>query len=269
VAGTTAAAMYLDGKYAVRKDLREIQRILKIIKLYTTAGEFFPRVCNYLQQTHIFDIVVTNRQALYYFFEESVNRRPNDDCIWSREGCFTWAQAYERANQWAQWFLQQGVKPHDYVAFYLTNSPDFVLAWLGLWAIGAAPAMINHNLAGNALIHCLKVPKASLLLADEDPVLRARIDEEKGAIEGELGMNIVVLDEQVRKDVRNQEAKRPEDALRDGIKGDWPMAMFYTRFVSCTPVYSMTILTKNSGTTGLPKGCPYNIDRGFQGGCSV
>ena len=123
------------------------------------------------------------------------------------------------------------MKPHDYVAFYLTNSPDFVLAWLGLWAIGAAPAMINYNLAGNALIHCLKVPKAKLLLVDEDPALRARIDEERGKIEGDLGMNVVVFDKNVKNQVLAQEAKRPEDAYREGIKGDWPMVMFYTRFV--------------------------------------
>ena len=127
------------------------------------------------------------------------------------------------------------MKPHDYVAFYLTNSPDFVLAWLGLWAIGAAPAMINYNLAGKALIHCLKVPKAKLLLVDEESALRARIDEEREMIEGELGMNVVVLDEQVKNKVRDQEAKRPEDAYRDEIKGDWPMVMFYTRFESCGP----------------------------------
>ena len=31
----------------------------------------------------------------------------------------------------------------------------------------------------------------------------------------------------------------------------------------------LSLLIKHSGTTGLPKGCPFNVDRGFQGGCSV
>jgi acyl-CoA synthetase (AMP-forming)/AMP-acid ligase II len=190
--------------------------------------------------------------SLYYFFEDAVNRTPNNECIWSREGCYTWAQTYDRANQYAQWFLSQGVKTHDYVSFYLTNSPDFIFAWLGLWAIGAAPAMINHNLAGKALIHCLKVSGSTLLLVDEDPALQARISEKRGQIEEELGMQIHFIDLHAKEEIRSQKAERPADAYREGVKGDWPLAMFFT-----------------SGTTGLPKGVPFQIDRGFQMAASV
>jgi len=93
-------------------------------------------------------IVKRKRQSLYYFFEDSVKKRQNDDCIWSREGCYTWNQTYARVNQYAQWYLEQGVQPKDLVCFYMMNSPDFVFAWLGLWAVGAAPAMINYSKCG-------------------------------------------------------------------------------------------------------------------------
>jgi acyl-CoA synthetase (AMP-forming)/AMP-acid ligase II len=103
------------------------------------------------------------------------------------------------------------------------------MAWLGLWAIGAAPAMINYNLAGKALMHCLKVSGAKLLLVDEDPELVARIDDVRADIEGQLGMRITVLDRDVKKVIRTMKAERPEDAFREGVKGDWPMSIFYTR----------------------------------------
>lgn len=103
------------------------------------------------------------------------------------------------------------------------------MAWLGLWAIGAAPAMINYNLAGKALMHCLKVSGAKLLLVDEDPELVARIDDLRADIEGQLGMRITVLDREVKKVIRTMKAERPEDAFREGVKGDWPMSIFYTR----------------------------------------
>jgi acyl-CoA synthetase (AMP-forming)/AMP-acid ligase II len=173
--------------------------------------------------------VKSKRISLYYFFEESVLRKPNDEAIWSRDGCYTWQQTYDRVHQFSQWFLQQGVKPGDLVSFYLTNSAEFVMAWLGLWAIGAAPAMINYNLAGKALMHCLKVSGAKLLLVDEDPELVARIDDLRADIEGQLGMRITVLDREVKKVIRTMKAERPEDAFREGVKGDWPMSIFYTR----------------------------------------
>lgn len=124
------------------------------------------------------------------------------------------------------------MKPKDLVSFYLTNSPDFVFAWLGLWAIGAAPAMINYNLAGKALMHCLGVSGASLLLVDEDPALKARVEEVQEQIEGELKMRIIVMDKDVKNGIRSLNAERPSDSYRERVKGDDPMVIFYTRFVS-------------------------------------
>lgn len=144
------------------------------------------------------------------------------------------------------------MKPHDYVAFYLTNSPDFIFAWLGLWAIGAAPAMINYNLAGKALTHCLKVSGATLLLVDEDPTLIGRIEEARSHIGEELGMHIRIIDSEIKNEIRSQKPDRPADVFREVVKGDWPMAMFYT-----------------SGTTGMPKGVPFQMDRGYPQGGSV
>lgn len=115
------------------------------------------------------------------------------------------------------------------MAFYLTNSAEFVMAWLALWAIGAAPAMINYNLAGKALIHCLRVSGAKLVLVDEDTELVARVEDVRSGIEGQLGMRIMFLDQDAKRDVRAMKAERPADTFREGVKGDWPMTIFYTR----------------------------------------
>ncbi|KAG9234700.1 hypothetical protein BJ875DRAFT_400538 [Amylocarpus encephaloides] len=217
--------MYLDGKFHLRKDLSELNRARIVTKMYTEA-------------------LANNRLSLYNFFDDVVQRIPNHEAIWSREGTFTFSQFSFRANQYAHWFLSQGVKPGQYVAFYLTNSPDFVFAWMGLWAIAAAPAMINYNLAGKALLHCLTTSGADLLLVDDDEELSGRIEEVRGGIEGELGMKIVVRDEAVLGQIKGYSGARIDDAYREGVKPNTPMAMFYT-----------------SGTTGMPKGVPFNTDR--------
>jgi len=110
------------------------------------------------------------------------------------------------------------------------NSPEFIFAWLGLWAIGAAPAMINYNLSGKALLHCLGVSGATVLLVDEEEALRVRVEESRVGIEGR-GMRVLVMGEEVREEIKGMSVERVEDAYREGVKGDWPMAMFYTRFV--------------------------------------
>ncbi|RDW80094.1 acetyl-CoA synthetase-like protein [Coleophoma cylindrospora] len=232
VAGFTAAGMYLDAKYHIKKDVTTLRATKKVGQMWAEA-------------------VRTNRCSLYYFFEDAVKRQQNEDCIWSRSGCYTWNQAYDRTHRWAQWFLSRGVKPQDLVAFYLQNSPDFIFAWLGLWAIGAAPAMINYNLSGAALLHCLKISGAKVLLVDEEKELRDRIEEVRTTIEGELGMEAHVLDDQKMAEVLSNKPERPGDVFRERVKGNWPMVLLYT-----------------SGTTGMPKGCPFNVDRGFPAGAS-
>ncbi|KAL3422287.1 AMP-binding enzyme [Phlyctema vagabunda] len=232
VAGLTAAGMYLNGKYHIKKDLESVRGGDKVIQMWIQA-------------------VKNKRCSLYYFFEEAASRRPDEDAVWSREGCYTWAQSYDRVNQWAQWFLARGVKPRDFVAFYLQNSPDFIFAWLGLWAIGAAPAMINYNLTGKALLHCLKISDAKLILVDEEPEFTDRINEVRDTLEGEYGMTAVLVNSTTLDEVLSCEPKRPDDLFREQVRGDWPMVLLYT-----------------SGTTGFPKGCPFNIDRGYQGGAT-
>ncbi len=175
-----------------------------------------------------------NRLSIYYHFDRAAHQRPNNECIWSREGCYSWSQVYDRANQYGQWYLSQGVKPRDYVAFYLTNSPDFIFAWLGLFSIGAAPAMINYNLVGNALVHCLKLSGAHLLLVDEDPTLEKRVKDVQQSIEG---MRICVLDSALKSEIGSLMADKPSEAYRECVRADWPFVLFYTRYALCCCIW--------------------------------
>ena len=125
--------------------------------------------------------------------------------------------------------LSNGVKPGETVCFYLTNSPDFMFSYLATWAIGTAPALINYNLAGDALIHCLKIGGSRVVLVDEDAECRSRIEEVRSRIENELGMTIVVLDRQTKDSLGKTEARRPEDRLRAGVTLASPVMLMYTR----------------------------------------
>lgn len=169
-----------------------------------------------------------NRQSLYYRFEDAARRLGDQECIWSRERSYTWDEAYARTNQFGQWFLRRGVGPHDLVAFYMQNSPDFIFAWLGLWSVGAAPAMINFHLSGKALMHCLKISEAKLLLVDDDFELVGRIGSISEAM-GQMKLPSVVMDSTMKATLSSMDSTRPKDDYRSVVQGDWPVGLFYTR----------------------------------------
>lgn len=114
------------------------------------------------------------------------------------------------------------------------NRPEFLFAHLGSWSIGSAPAWINYNLAGDALVHCLKVSGAKVLLVDEDMDCRKRIEDIRERLEQELGMTILILDNDLKGEISRTEPKRPEDELRVNAKGKFPLFIFYTRLVKST-----------------------------------
>jgi acyl-CoA synthetase (AMP-forming)/AMP-acid ligase II len=131
------------------------------------------------------------------------------------------------------------VKPGDLVGMYMTNRPEFLFAHLGMWAVGAAPAWINYNLAGDALVHCLKVAGAKVLLVDEEEGCVARVADVRERLEGELGMAVKVLGQDLKGEIQRMEPVRPGDELRKDAKGKFPLFLFYTRYVSllrCHPL---------------------------------
>lgn len=107
-----------------------------------------------------------------------------------------------------------------------------MIAWMALWAIGCAPAMINYNLEGAALKHCLKISGAELILVDEDAGCQQRIFGSKDDIEGELGMKIRTLDETLRSSIHALPSIEPDEKYRKGMRPDFPVCLMYTRCVS-------------------------------------
>ena len=88
--------------------------------------------------------------------------------------------------------------------------------------------MINFNLAGDALVHCLKVSGTKLLVVDEEEKVRSRIEGEKEMVE-KLGMQTIVLSGQVKDSIAAKNPQRPDDSYREGLEASFPGVLFYTR----------------------------------------
>ncbi|CAG8302074.1 unnamed protein product [Penicillium salamii] len=231
--GTAAAALlggatvagYLNAKFHLKKDVSGLLALKRAERQYSSA-------------------VSNNRGNPWFVLLETVKRYPDMTCLWTRERSYTYREVQDQACQYAHFFLSQGVKKGDLVALYLQNRQEYIVAWVALWSIGCAPAAINNNLTGDALLHCLKISGAKLLIVDDDSNCRARVEESRDAIVGNLGMNPMVLDNSLKAQISTFPNTLPPKEMSKHMKGEFPAILLYT-----------------SGTTGLPKGCAFTMSR--------
>jgi fatty-acyl-CoA synthase len=156
----------------------------------------------------------------------------------SREATLTHAELAARCRRYARWGLSQGLRPGDTVCLMMANCADYMAVWLGLSRIGAVIALINTNLAGDALVHSINIvaPRALILGGEYAPRLtavRARLSSELICrVHGPNGEGIAAIEPEL--------ARVAADAWRESECAPVPIA--------ATALYIYT-----SGTTGLPK----------------
>ena len=70
---------------------------------------------------------------------------------------FTYKELAARQNQYARWALEQGLEKGDVVCLLMTNRPEYFAIWLGIASIGGITALLNTNLLGPSLSHCINI----------------------------------------------------------------------------------------------------------------
>lgn len=189
--------------------------------------------------------------AFYPLEHNASNPRIADGIFMIYEGRqWTFRQAYDLSLRYAGWLHKSlHIKPGEIVALDFMNSPEFIFLTLGLWSLGAIPAYINYNLTGAALVHCVKISTARILLLD--PNVAHNVTEE----------------------VRNQFAS---EGFREDNSPPLEVVMLDAPFVTSLPYFppyrapdsdrvttarSPGALIFTSGTTGLPKAAIMPWDR--------
>ena len=115
--------------------------------------------------------------------------------------------------------MSQGLKVGDAVALNLENCPDFAAIWFGLAKIGVAPALINTNLEGDGLAHCIGIVDAKAVIAGGEQTARVKVSLAKNGaklpiwdLDGNHGQNLSLA-------LKGRKALRPDPASRQHLRG--------------------------------------------------
>ena len=63
----------------------------------------------------------------------------------------------EQSNRYARWALDQHLAEGEAVCLLMPNRPEYLAIWLGITRVGGVVSLLNTNLVGPSLAHCVKI----------------------------------------------------------------------------------------------------------------
>jgi acyl-CoA synthetase (AMP-forming)/AMP-acid ligase II len=186
-------------------------------------------------------LLPTTRTSPATQVRDCARRRPRDLALAFEDQRYTWAEVNDRANQYAAWFADHGIRREDVVALMMDNRPDYVFIVTALSKIGAVAALINTNLTGKALTHAISVSHPSLVVVGSEHL--PAVEEVLEELDGVGRESVVVQAEKGAPPAGFPCMNEEVDARSTRERGD-----VYTPRPKDVYCYIYT-----SGTTGLPK----------------
>jgi fatty-acyl-CoA synthase len=81
----------------------------------------------------------------------------NRPALISERETLTYQVLTERANRYARWALKQNLGKGQTICLLMPNRPDYLAIWLGITSVGGVVALLNTQLRGPSLAHCIDI----------------------------------------------------------------------------------------------------------------
>jgi fatty-acyl-CoA synthase len=111
--------------------------------------------------------VARNPQRTFPDVAEALAERHGDrPALVSERESLSYRQYNARANRYARWAKSHGIEKGDCVALMMPNRPEYLAVWLGIARAGGVTALLNTNLTGPALAHCVNIVRPKHVIVD-------------------------------------------------------------------------------------------------------
>ncbi|MFN3352828.1 MAG: long-chain-acyl-CoA synthetase [Brevundimonas sp.] len=175
-------------------------------------------------------------------FEAVCDQFPDNVALEDETRKVTYRELDALANRFGHWARSRGLRRSDVVALMMHNRIEYIAAWLGLAKVGVPCALINTNLTGAPLAHCLNLVAASQVICD--PECADALETARPMAAKTLSLWVIGLPpaeetgerRSLEAGVRGASSVRPARIVREGLTNRDVALYIYT-----------------SGTTGMPK----------------
>jgi fatty-acyl-CoA synthase len=97
------------------------------------------------------------RRLLPDLIAEMAREHGASPALISERETLTYHALTERANCYARWALAQSLAKGETVCLLMPNRPDFLTIWLGITSVGGVVSLLNTQLRGQSLAHCIDI----------------------------------------------------------------------------------------------------------------
>ena len=106
--------------------------------------------------------------------EELAETHGEAPALLSDRACLTYRALSEQSNRYARWALDQNLAEGEVVCLLMPNRPEYLAIWLGITRVGGVVSLLNTNLIGPSLAHCMKIasPRYIIVAAELVDALR-------------------------------------------------------------------------------------------------
>lgn len=176
-------------------------------------------------------------------------KRPHAIAIIDEDAEVDWIGLQRQSNQIANMLLDLGVRPGEAVALNMANGIMFLACVIGITRIGAVAGLINTNLRGAQLVHCVAEIDARISLVDSGGMSAiGKAEQDYLAIGGRRTRVILFGDmNSISLDLEDREWLLNGETLAGSASPQIPVL----DKTVCAGDRALYIFT--SGTTGLPK----------------
>ncbi len=158
----------------------------------------------------------------------------------------SYRQLGERANRYARWALAQGLAKGETVGLLMPNRPEYMAVWIGIIHAGGAVALLNTNLVGLSLAHCIDVVEAKHV------IVAAELMDALATVEAQLKSRPKIWLHGEHWD-KSKPRPRIDQALQDLSGASLAASERCALTIEDRALYIYT-----SGTTGMPKAANVN-----------
>jgi fatty-acyl-CoA synthase len=178
-----------------------------------------------------------------HLIEDLAAQHGDKPALISDRETLSYRELSEQANRYARWALAQGIRKGDVVALLMPNRPEYLAVWVGVTRAGGGVALLNTNLTGPALAHCIDIVAAKHI------VVATELSPALATAEPHLGTHPQIW--------IHGESASPLARIDREIESLSPQALDPTERPALT-IEDHALFIYTSGTTGMPKAANIN-----------